>query len=47
MWDLLVMAFKLLAVACGILFPDPGSNLGTLRWEQGVLGTGPPKNPSS
>ena len=35
MWDLLV-------AACGIWFPDQGSNLGPLRWEHGVKGTGPP-----
>ena len=32
----------LLAVACGISFPDQGSNLGDLNWELGFLATGPP-----
>ena len=30
-----------LAVACTILFPDQGSNLGLLHWEPRVLATGP------
>ena len=33
---------KLLAVLCGIQFPDQGLNRGHLRWECGVLATGPP-----
>ena len=34
--------------ACGIQFPDQGSNWGPLHWECGVLPTGPPgKSPSS
>ena len=34
--------------ACGIQFPDQGSNLGPLHWEHGVLPTGPPgKSPGS
>ena len=34
---------------CGMWdqFPDQGSNLGPLRWEHGVLATGPPESPSS
>ena len=28
-------------MACGIQFPDQGSNLGPLHWEHGVLATGP------
>ena len=28
--------------ACGIQFPDQGSNPGSLHWEHGVLPTGPP-----
>ena len=32
---------KLLAAACGIQFPDQGSNQGPLYWEGGVLATGP------
>ena len=28
--------------ACGIYFPDQGSNLGPLHWECRVLATGPP-----
>ena len=31
-----------LVAACGIWFPDQGSNLGPLHWERGVLATGPP-----
>ena len=32
----------LLVVACGIQFPDQGSNLSSLHWEPKVLATGPP-----
>ena len=35
------MARKLLVAACGIQFPDLGSNLGPLHWEHRVLATGP------
>ena len=42
-----VAACKLLAAACGIQFPDQGSNLGPLRWERKVLATGPPGKSSS
>ena len=42
MWDLLVVARKLLVAVCGIKFPDQESNLGPLHWEQEVLATGPP-----
>ena len=38
----LVAACKLLVAACGIEFPDQGSNPGPLHWEHGVLATGPP-----
>ena len=38
----LVVACKLLAVACGIYFSDQGSNSGPLHWECRVLATGPP-----
>ena len=39
----LVVACALLTVcvACEVLFPDQGSNLGTLHWEHGMLVTGP------
>ena len=37
----LVVACKLLVAACGIQFPDQGSNLGPLHWEHRVLATGP------
>ena len=37
-----VAAFKLLVVACGIQFPDQGSNPGLLDWEHRVLATGHP-----
>ena len=30
-------------MACGILFPDQGSNLGSLHWEHRVLASGPPE----
>ena len=33
---LLVTAFELLVAACGLKFPDQGSNLGPLSWERGV-----------
>ena len=32
-----VAAFKLLVVACGIQFPDQGSNPGLLHWKHGLL----------
>ena len=38
----LVVACKLLVAACGIRFPDQGSNPGSLHWECGVLAIGPP-----
>ena len=31
------------AVACGIQFPDQGSNLVPVCWEHGVSATGPPE----
>ena len=31
-----------LVAACGLWFPDQGSNLGPLHWEPWVLATGPP-----
>ena len=40
--SLLVVVYELLVVACGILFLDQGSNLGTLRWECRFLAPGPP-----
>ena len=44
----LVAARELLAAACGIQFPDQGSNPGPLHWECRVLATGPPgKSPTS
>ena len=30
-------------MACGIQFPDQGSNLAPLHWKHGVLATGPPE----
>ena len=36
------MACGLLVEACGIQFPNQGSNLGPLHQEYGVLATGPP-----
>ena len=38
----LVSACRLSAVACGIMLPDQGLNLGHLHWEGRVLATGPP-----
>ena len=32
-----------LVAACGIYFPDEGSNPGPLHWEHGVLTAGPPR----
>ena len=34
---------KLLVAACGIKFPDQGTNLDPLRGELGVLAAGPPE----
>ena len=34
-----------LVVACGIYFPDQGSNPGPLHWEPGVLTTEPRGKP--
>ena len=51
MWDLFSCSIQNLQLrhvnsqlrhACGIYFPDQGSNLGPLRWECGVSATGPP-----
>ena len=42
-----VVACGLLVAACGIQFPDQGSNPGPLRWKHGVLATGPPGSPAS
>ena len=36
------MACELPAAACGIQFPDQGSNLGPLHWESRILTTVPP-----
>ena len=47
MQDLLVAAYELLAAACGIYFPDQGSNPGPLHWERGVLATGPRGSPQT
>ena len=43
-WDLwfFIAACKLLVAACGIQFPDQGSNLCPLQREHGILATGPP-----
>ena len=37
-----LFSFAVLAVACVTQFPDQGLNPGPLRWEPGVLTTGPP-----
>ena len=41
-WVLAVAFRILLVVACGIWFPNQGSNLSPLHWEHGALTTGPP-----
>ena len=33
--------YQVLVVACGIKFPEQGSNLGPLHWEHGILAIGP------
>ena len=38
----LAAACEHLVAACGIQFPDLGSNLGPMHREHGVLATGPP-----
>ena len=38
----LVVACKLLTVACGVSFPDQGWDPDPLHWEDGILATGPP-----
>ena len=40
-----VVPCELSVVACGIQFPDQGSNPDSLYWEHGVLATGPPGSP--
>ena len=35
----IVVAYELLAEACGIQFPDQGLNLGPLHWKHGLLAT--------
>ena len=37
----LVVACELFITACGVEFPDQGSNPSPLLWEHGVLDTGP------
>ena len=39
MWD---PAYEVLVEACGIQFPDQGSNPGPLHWERGVSAFRPP-----
>ena len=42
-WDtFLVVECRIFVEACGIQFPDQGSNLGPLLWEHGVSSIGPP-----
>ena len=45
--DLLVVAYEVLLVACGIQFPDQEANPGTLNWEHAVLATGEAMAPHS
>ena len=42
---LFIWLCQVLVVACGIQFPDQGSNLGPLHWEHRVLATGLPGKP--
>ena len=42
MWVLQLQHVESLVAVCGVLFPDQGLNLGTLRWDCEVLATGPP-----
>ena len=46
MWhaESLVAACELLVMACGISFPNQGSNLGPLHWERVILATGLPED---
>ena len=39
------VACEVLVAACGIQFPEQGSNLGLSHWECRVLATGPPGSP--
>ena len=39
---LCIWLHQVLVAACGIEFPDQGSNPGLLHWKQGALATGPP-----
>ena len=41
---LIIWLHRVLVVACGIQFPDQGSNPAPLYWEHRVLATGPPGN---
>lgn len=43
--QLLVATCKLLAVTCGVWFPDQESNPGPLHWARGVSAAGPPGSP--
>ena len=43
----LVVACKILVVACGTWFPDQGSNPRPLHWERGILATRPQGSLSS
>ena len=38
-----IATYELLVAACGIQFPNQGSNPGLLHWELEVLATGPPQ----
>ena len=40
--SVIIVAHGFLVVACGIKFPDQGSNLGSLHWDYEFLATGPP-----
>ena len=47
LYQVLAAACEHSAVACGIQFPDQGSNLGPLYWERGGLATGSQGSPDT
>ena len=44
---LFIWLFQVSVAACGIYFPEQGSNLGPPHWECRILATGPPGSPKS
>ena len=45
-WGIFLLKHANSVAACGIYFPDQGSNLDPQHWERGVLATKPPKKSS-